>query len=575
MAQSHDIFLKSLRRVALASVVAALVFPAMALAVDIPGQVNPGRVNQQFQSAPVNPPKVASPLIEKPALSVPAPKGSDKVFLTLKSLEIQGMTAYGPEEFQPLYQDLIGTRVPLSKIYEIASAIADKYHADGYAFAQVSVPYQKIGGGAVRLVVIEGYIDSVNVKAPKATQDKLKSRVEKILATKPFNVRALERQLLLLNDLYGITVRSVIEPKAKSGAPGAVDLTLLVKKEKATTDLSFDNFGSRPLGQEQVGARHNRGLGLLPFDKLSMGGFVSTQVSELQYVFLGYEFPISDAGTKFGISANGSWTEPGYPLEQNELKGSSYNAELKLSHPVIRSRSQNLSVSGIFDIQNTENDVLSTLLFEDKVRALRASAIYDVADNWAGTNLMDARVSQGLNILGARETGSENLSREDAHSDFTKLEASFARWQGITQAWTLYASVSGQVASAPLPSSEEFGYGGQVYGRAYNASEITGDDGAAGSVELRYTGLPPLPWEGGRVEPFGFYDIGVVHNRDNFIENDTESGASAGFGTRFNVTESVDGSLTLAFPLTLPVAIPSPGGNPGSGRVFFSLNYSL
>jgi hypothetical protein len=31
----------------------------------------------------------------------------------------------------------------------------------------------------------------------------------------------------------------------------------------------------------------------------------------------------------------------------------------------------------------------------------------------------------------------------------------------------------------------------------------------------------------------------------------------------------------LAFPLTLPVAIPSPGGNSGSGRVFFSLNYSL
>ncbi|MFO0108969.1 MAG: ShlB/FhaC/HecB family hemolysin secretion/activation protein, partial [Alphaproteobacteria bacterium] len=405
--------------------------------------------------------------------------------------------------------------------------------------------------------------------------DKLKSRVSKILAIKPFNVRSLERQLLLMNDLYGITVRSIIQPKAKSGAPGAVDLTLQVKKEKANTDLSFDNFGSRPLGQTQVGARHNRGLGLLPFDKLSMGGFVSTQISELQYVFLGYEFPISDTGTKFGVSTNASWTEPGYPLKQNELKGNAYNAEFNLSHPFIRSRSQNLTVSGVFDIQQSENNAFSINLFEDKIRALRIGGIYDVADNWAGTNLMNARVSQGLDILGATKTGSANLSREDAHSDFTKLEASFSRWQGITQAWTLYASISGQAASGPLPSAEEFGFGGQVYGRAYDASEITGDDGAAGSVELRYAGLPPLPWPGGRLEPFGFYDIGVVHNRDNFTENDTESGASAGFGTRFSVTESVDGSLTLAFPLTLPVAIPSPGGNSGSGRVFFSLNYSL
>lgn len=574
MAQSNDVFLKSLRRAALAST-ALLIFPAMALAIDVPGPANPGRVNQRFQSVPVNPPKVTSPTIAKPALSVPAPQGSDKVFLTLKSLEIKGMSAYQSREFEPLYRDLIGTRVALSKVYDIASAISDRYHADGYALAKVSVPDQRIGDGAVRLVVVEGYIDSVNVKAPKVTQDKLKSRVEKILAIRPFNVRKLERQLLLMNDLYGITVRSVIEPRAKSGAAGAIDLTLLVKKEKTTTDVSFDNFGSRPLGQEQVGARHNRGLGLLPFDKLSMGGFVSTQISELQYVFLGYEFPISDAGTKLGISTNASWTEPGYPLKQNQLKGNSYNAEFNLSHPVVRSRSQNLTVSGVFDLQQSKNDALSTLLFEDKIRTLRFGGVYDVADSWGGTNLMDARVSQGLDVLGATKTGSANLSREDAHSDFTKLEASFARWQGITRAWTLYASVSGQAASAPLPSAEEFGYGGQVYGRAYNASEITGDDGAAGSVELRYAGLPPLPWPGGRLEPFGFYDFGVVHNRDNFTENETESGASAGFGTRFSVTESVDGSLTLAFPLTLPVAIPSPGGNSGSGRVFFSLNYSL
>ena len=567
-------------------VLSALTLSAVTLAVSLvpsaawaqslskSGTVNPGRVNQQFRPAPSEP-RATAPSITKEALpGMEVPKESTKIFFTLNDLQFKGVTAYKKSELLPFYQDLLGQRIPLSNIYEVAAAITAKYHADGYVFAQVTIPDQKIAGGVVQLVVVEGYLNQVNVEAPKAMQNKLRSRVERILAAKPFNANTLERQLLLLNDLYGITVRSVLTPKPSAPEPGAVDVTLLVKKEKPTTDLSFDNYGSRPLGQEQFGARHDRELGLISFDKLSLGGFISTQMSELQYVFLGYEVPVSEQGTKLGFSVSNSWTEPGYPLENNELDGKSFNASVKLSHPFIRSRSQNLYMSGVFDYQNTENDAQQTLLFEDKIRTARVGATYDVADRWMGTNLMDVQVSQGLDIFGATETGSANLSREDAHSDFTKIEASAARWQYLSQAWSLYASTSGQYSDAPLPSSEEFGYGGQVYGRAYNSSEITGDSGFAAVAEMRYTDLPLAPW-GGKVEPFGFYDIGVVYNRDNFTENRTVSGASAGLGTRFDVTEDINGTLTLAFPLTRPVAIPSPGGNPGSGRLFFSLGYSF
>jgi hemolysin activation/secretion protein len=548
--------------------------PAWSQSAQLPGTVSPGRINQQFQSAPSRPGVSTAPVTKEGLPGVDVPEASRKIFLTLNELKFDGVTAFKESELLPYYQSLIGERIPLSKIYEVAAAITNKYHADGYVFAQVAVPDQKIAGGVVRLVVIEGYLGKVNVEAPKAMQEKLRTRVERILAARPFNANILERQLLLLNDLYGISVRSVLKPDPAAATPGAVDVTLLVKKEKPSTSLSFDNYGSRPLGQEQVGAQHTRGLGLFSFDKLTLGGFISTQMSELQYIFLGYEVPVSAEGTKLGFSVNNSWTEPGYPLENNELEGKAFNASATLSHPFIRSRSQNLTLAGIFDYQDIENDALQTLLFEDKIRVGRLNAIYDVADDWQGTNLMNMQVSQGLDIFGATETGSANLSREDAHSDFIKLQASAARWQYLSPAWTLYASASGQISDAPLPSSEEFGYGGQVYGRAYNPSEITGDEGIAALVEMRYTDLPPTPW-GGDVEPFAFYDIGVVYNEDNFVENRSVSGASAGLGARFDVTEDINGTLTLAFPLTLPVGIPSPGGNPSNGRLFFSLGYDF
>ena len=59
------------------------------------------------------------------------------------------------------------------------------------------------------------------------------------------------------------------------------------------------------------------------------------------------------------------------------------------------------------------------------------------------------------------------------------------------------AALSGQWASGPLYSSEEFGYGGKNFGRAYDQSELTGDHGVAASVEVDYAG-----WSAGRPMAF-------------------------------------------------------------------------
>ena len=80
--------------------------------------------------------------------------------------------------------------------------------------------------------------------------------------------------------------------------------------------------------------------------------------------------------------------------------------------------------------------------------------------------------------------------------------------QGVTPNWSLFAAASGQVASGPLYSSEQFGYGGQAFGRAYDASEITGDHAVAASLGMRYSGIDPM--HGVRLMPYGFYDMGRV-----------------------------------------------------------------
>src|SRR6185437_9133865 len=98
------------------------------------------------------------------------------------------------------------------------------------------------------------------------------------------------------------------------------------------------------------------------------------------------------------------------------------------------------------------------------------------------------------------ETGSALLSNPYGQSDFTKLTFNTSRLQELNDKFSLLAASAGQVSNAPLLVSEQFGFGGPVFGRAYDTSEITGDDGIAASLELRYDGVNP--WNDVTVQPF-------------------------------------------------------------------------
>ena len=130
---------------------------------------------------------------------------------------------------------------------------------------------------------------------------------------------------------------------------------------------------------------------------------------------------------------------------------------------------------------------------------------------------------------------------------------------------------AGQVASAPLFSSEEFGYGGQRFGRAFDPSEITGDHGVAAGLELFYTDFPR--YKSFEFMPFAFVDMGKVWNEDAGVGSSTA--ASAGFG--LNVTHPKSGisaSVGMAWPLIREVESPL-HGNGSSPRAYFQLRKSF
>ena len=132
----------------------------------------------------------------------------------------------------------------------------------------------------------------------------------------------------------------------------------------------------------------------------------------------------------------------------------------------------------------------------------------------------------------------------------------------------LIVAAQGQYAFSQLLASEEFGFGGSNYGRAFDPSEFSGDHGAAGKLELQYVGNAAFPFA--RVVYYGFFDYGTVWRIDDSSREARDSASSAGLGIRYALADRVDGYVELGKPLLNRVAA---RGNDGEDvRLFFSIS---
>jgi hemolysin activation/secretion protein len=231
-----------------------------------------------------------------------------------------------------------------------------------------------------------------------------------------------------------------------------------------------------------------------------------------------------------------------------------------LSYPLILSRAVTWSVNANFSYLDAKADINDqpnlAPSYIDRMRALRFGTNYDFADRFAGHTLLAAEFSQGLRIFDADDDERADISRPGARSSFRKLTLDLSRRQELDRLLPnlgVFAAVAAQTSfGTPLLSAEQFGIGGATIGRGYEPSEITGDMGVAGKVELQYDQrVKPLA---SQVQFYGFYDVGIVGNVLSTVGVPrSQNLASAGGGFRYDLPLGFSGSFELAKPLTKPV----------------------
>lgn len=494
-----------------------------------------------------------SPEVVVPPPPTPAPPSvGGGIRFALEGVIIEGSTIYPEERLQAPFQPLIGKPVTISDIWRIARELEKGYRDDGWFLTRVIVPAQTVSDGRIRLRVVEGYVEQVRIEGDVGEVATLiKETVQPVTEQRPLALSTLERALLLVNDIPGVSASGLLRPAAQQ--VGAAELVVVATRRPFDASMVIDNFGDEFTGQWEFSASLASNAWTRFGERIGVIGFVTDPGAD-------HNQRVGQIASSWRFGGDGLALEtvysygrslPGGDVSVFEFDSTTTLIGAAFVYPFVRSRSFSLLGRLGFEAIDTDTDGEEDF-FEggqfsrDKLRVLSVAGEVEVRDPLNGANSIAAGLRQGLPILDATRRDDQNKSRADGTAQATVLRASIARTQPMPFDFSLFTNLAGQYAFTQLLANEQFTLGGTRFGRGYDFDELSGDDGIGGTAELRYSFPLRLPYLEA-VQIFGFFDGGRVWNSG---DGPDESLASAGGGVRIFPIDKVLVELQVAQPLT-------------------------
>ena len=508
--------------------------------------------------------------VERSACPLAGPEFSDVRF-TLKSVDFTGLISVDAASLSSSYTDYIGQDVPVSVVCDIRDRAATILRSNGY-LAAVQVPPQTIDSGNVRFDVLMARMTAVQVRGDAGPSEALLQKyIEKLAAQPVFNINTADRYLLLARDIPGLDVRLSLRPvSAESGGqPGEVVGEFNVVRTPVYADINVQNFGSKAVGRfgglARVRFNGLTGLG----DETVISGYSSADFKEQQVLQIGHEFTVGGEGLKFGGNFTYAWTRPelsgGLDVDSQTLVASAY-----ASYPFIRKQSHNIFGTVGLDYIDQRTDLLGVRTNEDRLSVAFARLDFNQIEagsisgrggysafepKWGIGGSLEIR--QGLDILGASEGCGpafvncigQTVLPTRADGDPTAFVVRGQAKIDFRPTPLLAVTLKPRLQYSPdaLFSYEEVSGGNYTTGRGYDPGTIIGDSGYGLQTEISYGSLIPETPDSIALQPYVFFDIMGVWNKN--VPGDPQKLYSAGGGLRMTIGQQASLDLTAVVPL--------------------------
>ena len=486
-------------------------------------------------SSPPTPgaPPTASPIVPTKAAGVAAG-------LQVLSITVTGNDTIPAANFLKATAPFIDRPLSADDLRALVRAVASVARGDGYLFATATIEPQPVANGTLRVTLDEGRIDAVRALGPK--NEVVNRLLASLVSHRPATGKEVEKALLLVGDVPGVRVES--SRYIRQDGFGILFVTIV--QDRLFGYIQVDNRGSDEVGPVRSTTLLNVRQVLIDGDEIGLIG-LQTPLQPREFAFIGgrYTLPVDARGGTLSLSGSYGRSHPGAELRMFDVIGHSKDAALTYARPLLRSRARSVWIDAAVRWLKVDQSLRAIALRNDEATSLTVGLNGNTG--FAGGTLRgDVDVVAGLPLPGVTHEGDRLTSRADGDARFVLGNLTLEWTRPITGPLSLRLVSAAQLANRPLLATFEVGAGGPSFGRAYDYSERTGDQGILGSGELRLDIKRGSHDFLSRMQVYGFVDGGYVDNLRHGVGGG--SLLSTGGGLRFG-RGVVDAGVEVAVPL--------------------------
>ncbi len=519
----------------------ALPFASIAAPPPDAGQI----LNEQQRASPP-PARRVDPPVTRTDDAPAAPDVPGGIRVLVRSVRFSGATGLASEAaLQARVRGAIGKTLGHAELQQLADDLTQWLRSGGFVLARAYLPRQDLTAGDLEIALLDGRLQSgpgrvVIQGQTRIAPERLATIANAALPDVALHRDDLERAVLSINDLPGLSARSALE---RGDTSGTSKLVIDAREEAPFAGgATLDNYSTRNTGTVRVGGHFEWNDPLRIGDALGLQAY-ATSGTDILGAF--YSAPLTPDGWRLNAAASTLRYRVRGDLKPLELRGSATTAVLGADYALLRTRERNLGLQFAYEHRTLIDDGNGVNLRHRWLDSVTVGIHGNRFDGFGGGGATDGALA--LTVGRVDLSGNEPDRRFDAvsaHTDgsYQKATLHLSRVQSLgdaISAWTLFGSFDGQVASGNLDTSEKFILGGPRGVRAYALGEAAGDDGVLATLELRRSldiggaarALGFVFVDGGRVRLHHTRWTGSVAN-----VGDTNDYGLTGVGVGFNVS---------------------------------------
>ncbi len=539
-----------------------------------PPQANPIPPRRPEQPVPVPQPLPESPLDVPP----PAPPTSEERpdlpgNVTVTRFDFEGNTAFSDRDLSKVTAPFTQRPITFAELLQAEAAITKYYIDAGYINSGAVIPSGQSfaqTGAVVKIQVIEGGLEEIQVTGTKRLKPSYVRRRIKLATAQPLNQQKLLKalQLLQLDPL----IESISADLSAGSSPELSILNVRVKEAKSfKTDFFADNGRTPSVGSFRRGVRVNQGNLFGYGDTLSLE-FANTTGSNAFNA--SYKVPVNARNGTVAVSGGVSFTNViEKPFNSLDITGDSYFVDLTFRQPIIQTPTQELALGITASRQESHTQLLGEDFQlspgADASGTTRVAALRFFQD-WTRRRTKDvvalhSQFNVGLGVLDA----TVNAQPPDSRFFSWRAQGQYVRRLAPDTLFVFRSDL--QLSADPLVPLEQFALGGQQSVRGYRQDALLTDNGFSASAEVRFPILRVKRVKGVlQIAPFVDFGTGWNHSGKTADPNPNTL-AGVGVGLQWQMGDWLTARFDWGVPLT---NLDGQKNSLQEQGLYFSINYS-